>query len=165
MPRTDTPAHIPFEPTVPSSRTREVCATLRSLVHLELDAIEAYRAAIGKLDDVECKIHLDQFMHDHERHVEELSAALIVLGETPPTGGDARRIVTKGKVILGDLLGDEWIMKAVASNEDATGEAYELALERTDLSPTARSVIERALADERRHAAWIELRLSRSFGR
>jgi hypothetical protein len=62
--------------------------------------------------------------------------------------------------VLRELTGDSGILKAMKSNEDETNEAYEQALARGDMTANRRDVLERNLADERRHRAWIEGRLA-----
>ncbi|MDQ2696768.1 MAG: PA2169 family four-helix-bundle protein [Pseudomonadota bacterium] len=134
--------------------------TLKNLIELDYDAIAAYQAAIDRIDDPQTRTQLTQFKGDHERHTRELGEIVRELGETPPTEGDFKAYLTKGKVIIGNLTGDSGILKAMKSNEDDTNAAYERALARTDVSPfRAKEILERNLADERRHRAWIEQRL------
>ena len=47
-------------------------------------------------------------------------------------------VLTKGKVVLGGLIGDNAVLQAMKTNEDDTNTAYE-----------------RALGDERRHRDWM----------
>jgi hypothetical protein len=77
-----------------------------------------------------------------------------------PTKGDFKRILTKGKVVIGQLVGDRGILMAMKSNEDDTNRAYEQAVRRHDLSTELRELLQRNLSDERRHRAWIEDRLA-----
>lgn len=133
---------------------------LEELIKLDYDAIEAYDAAIERLSDPESKARLTEFRQDHARHVENLSAHLQALGRTAPTGPDMKRVLTKGKVVLGGLMGDEAILKAMKSNEDDTNAAYERA-SRQELSMDLKETIRRNHADEKRHRAWIEERLAR----
>ena len=53
---------------------------LNNLIYLDFDAIEAYSAAIDRLDDITSKEQLRQFMGDHERHTQELNAIVRELG-------------------------------------------------------------------------------------
>jgi uncharacterized protein (TIGR02284 family) len=134
--------------------------TMKQLVELDYDAVAAYQAAIDRLDDPFTRDHLGEFMSDHQRHIQELSHLLRELGFEPPTESDAKAFLTQGKVVIGSLVGDKGILAAMRSNEDDTNEAYERALEREDVLPRARGLLERNLEDERRHRAWIEQRLS-----
>lgn len=141
----------------------EVIDRLNDLIQLDFDAIEAYQAAIDRLSDPEYRQNLGAFMNDHERHTRELSERVTSLGGTPKTKGDAKRILTKGKVVLANLAGDKAILKAMKSNEDDTNKAYENAVN----DPACRAVetvlstLERGLSDERRHREWIVNTLER----
>lgn len=131
---------------------------LSNLIKLDYDAIDAYREAIDRIDDAESKQELAKFMADHQRHTEELSAHLKTMGETPPTEGDAKSMLTKGKVMFADIAGDKALLKAMKTNEDDTNTAYERAVEQADSPAELKTLLERNLADERRHREWIETR-------
>ncbi len=134
---------------------------LTNLIHLDYDAIEAYRTAVERLDDSSLAETLRGFMADHERHTRDLSAALTHLGHTPPTGGDMKQILTTGKVAMADLLGDKSILQAMKTNEDDTNTAYERAAAHGSVTPDLKTVLDGNLADERRHRAWIEQAIDR----
>ena len=135
-------------------------AVLRQLVELDFDAVEAYRSAIDRLKDAEAKAALGGFMQDHQRHITDLGVLLRAMGEDPPTGPDAKRLLAQGKVVIAGLIGDRAILTAMKTNEDDTNTAYERANGRDDVSPEAQLVLRRNLDDERRHRAWIEQRIS-----
>ena len=157
------PTEVAADRTVPTPKTSGLRDLLTDLTHLEYDAVSAYKAAVGKLHDVESKIELDKFMHEHQSRIEELSTGLITIGATPPREGDLKGVLTRGRVILADLLGDEWILKAMLSNETETADAYEEAARHQELTPGVRDTVERALGDARRHRAWIERRIAKGF--
>ena len=129
---------------------------LNDLIQLDIDAIQAYEAAINKVDDASYKQQLTAFRNDHERHTQELGAIVRGLGQEPPSGGDMKQLLTVGKVAFADLMGDGAILRAMKTNEDDTNTAYERAAKRTDLPAAAEPVVQAALADERRHRDWIE---------
>jgi len=139
---------------------KDVIKRVRDLVELDFDAIEAYDAAIERLEDPVCKAQLAAFRDDHRRHVAELSSFLVRAGVTPPTHGDFKRMFTKGKVLFGGLIGDRAILIAMKTNEDETNAKYERAVERGGVEQARMDVFARNLADERRHRAWIEERLT-----
>lgn len=142
-------------------KEKDLVKLLKDLVELDYDAIEAYRAAIDRIDDDRDKAPLRRFLEDHERHISELTVLVRGMGEEPPQGADIKAVLTKGKVVLGGLIGDRAILLAMKTNEDDTNKAYERAAARSDLPAHIRDVIDRNLADERRHRAWIEARLSK----
>lgn len=133
---------------------------LRELIELDFDAIEAYRAALQRFDDTNFRSHMSTFQQDHERHVHELSVLLRTMGREPPEGPDLKQFVTKGKVVIAGLLGDPAILAAMVTNEDDTNTAYERAVARADLSTELRELLERNLADERRHRQWLQEQLA-----
>jgi uncharacterized protein (TIGR02284 family) len=133
---------------------------LDALLELDYDAIEAYKAAIDRVDDADDKAHLRTFLADHQRHVSELRPIITRLGGSPSEGPDVKQWLTKGKVVIMALAGDKAVMMAMKTNEDDTNAAYERVTARDDLTPDIRTVLERNLGDERRHREWIEARLA-----
>ena len=130
---------------------------LADLVQLDHDAISAYKAAIERLEDQSAASKLREFMQDHERHVRDLSDHLRQMGETPPSEGDFKEILTVGKVKIANLMGDDAILRAMKSNEEDTNSAYESAVRNNVVSghDDIRALLERNLNDERRHRAWL----------
>jgi rubrerythrin len=138
----------------------DIKTILRQLVHLDFDAIEAYQAAIERVRDDDAKVTLSEFKGDFERHVQDVGEQLRGLGEDPPEGPDAKRLITEGKVVIAGLVGgDRAILSAMRSNEEDTNTAYERASARDDLSPELQLLLRRNLEDARRHRGWIEQRL------
>lgn len=133
---------------------------LEDLIKLDYDAIAAYEAAISRLDGKTFIAEMTAFRDDHVRHTQNLGALLGPMGRTPPTEGDAKAMLTKGKVLLADLLGDKAILQAMKTNEDDTNTAYERAVKHADVDMTTRQVLERNRADEARHRSWIEQTLA-----
>lgn len=138
---------------------KEVVAQLNDLIALDYDAIEAYEAALTRLSDQPSKQQLRQFLGDHQRHTVELAGFVAKYGFTPVTQADYKQILTKGKVVLAGLVGDKAILAAMKSNEDDTNTAYARAVAKPGLPESIRITLNRNLADERRHRAWIEQRL------
>jgi rubrerythrin len=133
----------------------KLIATLKELVELEHDAIAAYRAALERVDEIGDRSQLASFLEDHQRHVDQLGTAMRELGATPPEGGDLKKILTKGMVVIAGLTGDRLVLAAMKLNEDQTNGAYEAALQLPDPPTSVRAILEGCLADERRHRAWI----------
>lgn len=129
---------------------------LTHLITLDYDAIEAYEAAIERLEDAGCKEKLSEFMADHKRHTENLGAHLKDMGESVPDEAGAKALLTQGKVVLAGLMGDKAILRAMKTNEEDTNTAYGRAVEHDDTPSDVRSTLEQNLEDERRHRAWIE---------
>jgi rubrerythrin len=133
----------------------DVVTLLTDLVQLDFDAVDAYQAAIDRLDNPEWRATLASFRDDHLRHTAELGEALRGMGFVPPSGGDIKSMLTQGKVVMAGLVGDEAVLRAMRTNEADTNTAYERAVQFPDLHSGIRDMLEAGLADERRHCAWI----------
>lgn len=136
-----------------------LCALFNDLIQLDFDAIEAYKAAIKRVNNIGDRTRLAGFLQDHQRHIQDLTPLVIELGGKPAEEGDMKQILTKGKVVIGGLLGDRMVLEAMKTNEADTNTAYERAVLRTDVPAHMRTVLARNLADERRHRDWIVQRL------
>ena len=136
-------------------------AALKDLIELEYDAAEAYEVAIEKLVDEGYKEIISLFMHEHLRHIDELTKLLHSHGEIPPTGPNlAKQWITTGKVVIGSLLGDRAILMALRSNEVDTNAAYERLTIHEHRWPDGQSIIDRDLMEEHKHKKWLEMALS-----
>ena len=132
-------------------------SALKDLIELDYDAVEAYEAAINRLDNEDYKKALTEFKQDHERHISELSDLLREHGETPPKGASiGKQWLTKGKVLLGNIIGDDAILAAMKSNEIDTNTAYERMSIHDKIWDNAKDIIKAGLEDERRHKDWLE---------
>ncbi|MDQ2078513.1 DUF2383 domain-containing protein [Marinimicrobium sp. ABcell2] len=132
--------------------------SLNNVIQMDFDAIAAYRAAIERVETIEYKAKLLEFLVDHERHVAELSEVVRAEGGTPPDRGDFRQFLTKGQVVIANLGGDITILKAMRMNEDQTNKKYEHA-SIEDFPEHIHTLLLNGLADERRHRAWIRATL------
>lgn len=131
--------------------------SIKELLELDFAAVEAYEAAINRLETEDYKNHLRGFKSDHERHIRELSDLLRKHGEEVPQDlSSTKQWLTKGKVIMANLIGDDTILRAMLSNEGDTNTAYERMNERSDIWPDALEILRRGLDDERRHKEWLE---------
>jgi len=133
----------------------DLVTLLTDLVQLDFDAVDAYQAAIDRLDNPEWRATLASFRDDHLRHTAELGEALRGMGIVPPSGGDIKSMLTQGKVVMAGLVGDEAVLRAMRTNEADTNTAYERAVQFSDLHSGIRDMLEAGLADERRHCAWL----------
>jgi hypothetical protein len=133
--------------------------TLNNLIELDFDAIEAYRLAIARLHGAPDKQVLTAFMRDHQHHVIDLGAHVYQLGAVPASRPGIKAALTRGKVMLGALLGDMSILLAIRSTGKDTHVAYQRVNRRAGVDSALRRVLHEALLDERRHAAWLDHRL------
>ncbi|MCL5974533.1 MAG: PA2169 family four-helix-bundle protein [Gammaproteobacteria bacterium] len=138
--------------------SKVVIKNLNDLIELDYDAIAAYQAAIDRLEDINYKDQLAIFMQDHENHIATLSQLVSQEGGAPADGTDMKVILTKGKVIIAELGGDEAILKAMLMNEEVTNKTYEKEVGK-GYRPPIQAILMDHLADERRHKEWLEVAL------
>jgi rubrerythrin len=135
--------------------SEEVIAKLIDLAALEFNAIETYEAAIERLDNLDCRAKMTEFLGEHERHLMQLCDAIIEQGGTPPDGGDYKQFLTKGPVVIAGIGGDKAILQAMLLNESLTNKLYENANE--EIFPGyIQLMLKQALGDVRHHKVWIE---------
>ncbi len=137
---------------------------IATLARLDLEAALAYDAAADLCGDPELSRQLTRFAHDHRRHVEELNRVLAREGEpepAPPEGGAA---VLAGIVKVAGPLGPDVIVVALLGNEQLTNLSYDAALA-YEWDGEDEALLERFVADERRHLAWLAQRHEALAGR
>lgn len=131
-------------------------ALLNHLTQLEYNAIEAYDAAIDRLDNQAHKNTLQQFRLDHVNHTLNLSEHIRSTGENPPEGPSFRQILTTGKIVLADLVGDNAILKAMLSNEADMYEAYHQAVNNPIVTFNLQETLRHNYVDAKKHTHWFE---------
>lgn len=140
---------------------KDIYALLVSLAELDYDAIEAYEAAIERVENASFRKQLAQFKDDHVRHTEELGRLLTEAGYEAPSEGNLKAVLTRGKVVIAGLTGDKAILLAMRTNEEDTNVAYERANKHPEASGAILEILRKGLEDERRHRDWILQQLSR----
>lgn len=135
---------------------------LNSLIHLDFDAIDAYQAAIKRMDDAELRAFLIEFKEDHEEHTRKLSDWVTRLGGTPATSGDLKRVLTAGKVAMASISEHMGILRAMQSNEEETNRRYDQALEKITEPPELVEALLHGRDDERKHKSWIDNNLDQT---
>jgi len=135
---------------------QEIIARLNELIHLDVDASEAYNQALKKIDDPEIFQTLSQFRNDHLRHIREISVAVQGLGGTPAEQKqDFKGYLIEGFTALRSITGIEGALKAMQGNERITTSTYERALH-ANFPPNILALIQRNYADEARHLSQIQ---------
>jgi len=129
---------------------------ITNLIYLEHDAIAAYGSCIERLDDKTPSARIAEFKNDHLQHLDVLRRIAIETGAEAPAEGDMKQMLTTGKIVLADLMGDAAILKAMKTNEDDTVTAYERASRHPDAIPESKAFFMQACQDELRHREWME---------
>ena len=129
---------------------------VENLLSLEHDAIAAYDATIERLDDEQARRQIAAFREDHAQHVGVLETMAKELGLEPRREGDAKEMLTTGKIKMANLVGDGAILKAMKTNEDDTVTAYARARDHEEAKPASVAFFTKALEDEKRHREYME---------
>ena len=140
----------------------DVIDMLNDLIQLDYDVIQAYEAAIPRIDNSEHQGELAAFRDDHDRHVRELDNVVRELGGKPVNGSAISQVVAAEKIAFADMIGDKTVLQALKTEVNGTNKAYERAAGRRDLPPEAAPVIQAAIGDKRRHRDWIEKTIAAS---
>jgi uncharacterized protein (TIGR02284 family) len=137
-------------------KTPNIIEQLNELIQLDIDAVHAYQQAIDRIDVPGIAEDLEGFKGDHERHIDELSAAVRRLGGEPPKRTrDFKGYLIEGFTALRSITGTEGALKAMRSNERTTNKKYDEALSEP-LPPDIAALVRRNRDDERRHLQYIE---------
>ncbi len=137
---------------------------IKELIELDYDAVDTYKLAIEKLENLEYKDKFYEFKADHNQHIKQLSAFLARSNEIAPTKPDnTKDLLMKAKVKGASLMGDESILKAMLSNEEDTVTAYERMNQRVNESSDQKiaRIIADGWEDEKRHKTWIKTALEK----
>lgn len=135
--------------------SKDVISKLGDLVALEFNAIETYEAAIERLENLDYRAKMTEFLGEHERHLMDLCDAIIQEGGSPPDSGDYKQFLTKGPVVIAGIGGDKTILKAMLFNESLTNKLYGSAND--EIFPGyIQLMLKQALGDVRHHRVWIE---------
>ncbi len=129
---------------------------LYHLTELEYNIVDAYEAALSRLDDLAQKNTLEQFRLDHLAHTINLSELIRSTGETPPQGPTFRQILTTGKIVLADLVGDKAILRAMLSNEMDMHNTYHQAINNPVVPFNVQDILRKHYADAKKHTHWFE---------
>jgi len=133
----------------------EILNQLEKLIHLDIDATEAYDQAIRNIDEQVIKDKLILFKGDHRKHVELLSAKMIEMGGKPPEfTPDFKGFFITGFTALRSMTGTKGALNAMESNEKLTNSRYEDA-SKLEMPSDIAAIIRSNLADEQHHLSFI----------
>ena len=134
----------------------DLAKLIRDFILLEHDAIAAYDTVIERLESASLSNQVAEFRADHQRHLSELRELAREHGAEAPEQGDAKAMLTTGKIKLADMVGaDGNILNAMSTNETDMITAYQRGVDNPAVPEPARPIFARALEDEKRHKAWM----------
>ena len=137
---------------------QDVVTLLNQLIQTEYDTVEARRAAVTQVAGVDDGHHFTAMLADHRGHVDDLAVVVRNLGGEPLSHGDLRRLLAQGRPGVATVAGEHGALDALRRFEERTREAYEEAASLPGIPVDVHEVLERLLADERRHLSWLKTR-------
>ncbi len=134
---------------------------LQDLVHIDVDAVTLYDAALRSLSSPIVEQALMEFRSDHLRHIRELNDCIERLGgERVRIESNIEMCEQHGFTPIREGMPMEALIMAMVDGENITNQTYERIL-KEDWAPELRSLIDRNFADEQRHLLWV-LKASRT---
>ena len=129
---------------------------LNDLLQLDHDAIGAYRIAIEKLENRDWATQISGYLTDHERHVRELTEAIVELGGTPMNEPHATGPFKQALQSLGAVGGDKGLLMAWRANELQVRSKYDRYASKAVFWPDRlKALVDRNALDEERHYRWV----------
>jgi len=101
---------------------------------------------------------LDATLEDHRGHVDELAVVVRNLGGEPASPSDLRPLGPPRR-LPGPLNDEHALLEALGRNEEGARAAYEDAASLPGVPLDVLAALERNLADQRKHLAWLAGRL------
>lgn len=139
----------------------QIVAELSRLYELEVEAAQAYAAAVQAVGHGPVHEELTIFWLEHQRHAIELHQAILALGcNAPAVSPDVKGVVIGALTPLRRRLTLQDVLEGVRGNEQLTNALYAKALAKA-LPPDVRELVSRLHADEQRHLAWLERMVAR----
>jgi hypothetical protein len=135
----------------------DVVSLLNRLIQLDYDAIDACKAALASLADRADREHLSAALEDHREHADELAFVVRNLGGEPACPGDLRP--SRRRVTTVAAMSEQDLFEALRQSEEGNRAAYEDATSQPGVPLDVLAALERNLADECRHLAWVAGRL------
>jgi demethoxyubiquinone hydroxylase (CLK1/Coq7/Cat5 family) len=145
--------------------TASLAKKLASLAQLDYDAMAGYEQAIKRIPDSDRTIRdeLQAFHDDHRRHVDDLSAMIITLGQrAPEISKDIKGRLIEGMTAMMSMTGTSGALKGMQQNERLTNKRYGDSVQDPDFAAyTAdlQALLRKNYQDEQRHLSAINAAL------
>jgi hypothetical protein len=141
--------------------TPQLIAELSRLFSVEIDAVQAYGAAVALVGPGPIQDELALFGLEHQRHALALQEQIVRRGHhAPDVEPDVKGVVIGALTSPKRSLTIEDVLAGIRGNEQLTGSLYAKALAKT-LPDDLREVLTRIRAEEHHHLEWVERALSR----
>jgi hypothetical protein len=142
-------------------QTPQLIADLSRLFSVEVDAVQAYGAAVALVGPGPIQAELALFGLEHQRHALALQEQIARRGHlAPDVEPDVKGVVIGALTAPQRSLTIEDVLSGIRGNEQLTGSLYAKALAKT-LPDELRELLTRIRAEEQHHLEWIERAISR----
>jgi hypothetical protein len=143
-------------------QTSQVVAELSRLFAVEVDAIQAYSAALSLVDPGAIADELSLYRLEHQRHAVALQQEIVRRGErVPDVEPDVKGVVIGALSAPRRRLTVEDVLSGLRGNEQLTGKLYAKALARGVPDDGLRELLAGIQDEERQHLDRIERALAR----
>ncbi|EPX61616.1 hypothetical protein D187_010235 [Cystobacter fuscus DSM 2262] len=143
------------------SMDSKMLSSLQELLHIDVDAVMLYDAALRSITHPMAEQALMEFRSDHLRHIRELNDCIEQFGgERACIGVNAEQCDLHGFTPIEEGMPLEAVFMALVDGEQITNQTYERIL-KEEWTPEIRSLIDRNFVDEQRHLLWV-LKASRT---
>lgn len=130
-------------------------SSLQDLVHIDVDAVTLYDAALRSLSSPIVEQALMEFRSDHLRHIRELNDCIERLGgERVRIESNIELCARHGFTPIREGMPVQELIMAMVDGENITNQTYERIL-KEDWDLEVRALIDRNFADEQRHLLWV----------
>ncbi len=135
---------------------RDIVRNLNRLAQHELDAIEAYSAAIERVQSARHRHKLSEIRADHQRHVQAVGVQVTRLGGPRLHHPSLFRMILRTQVALVSKAGgDAALLLTLRLWKGLTILRYRVALKWSGFPPEIVRVLSGNLEDELRHHSWL----------
>lgn len=144
------------EKTIESFDHISIVNALNDVIQMDIDTYHAYMNVDSVIKKKKFRDQLASFRADHERHVSELSKAVLDLGGHPPAfTRDFKGFLTSGYTAINNSFGVSKAFEALETNEIISNKYYSKALT-LNMPKEVKELIKKNLEDEKRHLAEIQ---------
>lgn len=139
--------------------TEKQIDTLNELLKGEHMAIHIYDKTKGLQRDDQIAAMLTKFQHDHQRHAEQLTQRIKVLGGTPDAGTGLAGIMADVSAVIDTLKGNEDFLTHIYNGEDKGIHAYEDRFDEIDV--TSKGIVKQIMEEDHEHLKWFKSRMEK----
>jgi hypothetical protein len=148
---------------------QQVVSLLNRLIHLEYDAIGAYRVAISRITEIRgpasrsgplASSDIGDVLGDHRRHVDGLAEVVRNLGGERVGQRDVVQALARSRLSLDSLPSEREVLEVMRNSERDLAAEYERAASLPGVPVDVLAVLRRHMTEEQAHEDCLQRRLS-----